>query len=134
MGIVTKVSIKCPTKPNAVSVAMLALDSFDKIFVVYQKAKQRLGEILSACEMMDAKSLECVTGHLKMTNPLGDSPFYMVIETQGSNGKHDEEKLNMFLEEIMGDGTIQDGTVTSEPGKSKVCIIFVTFHLRQKKY
>ena len=26
------------------------------------------------------------------------SPFYMLIETHGSNAKHDTEKLDMFLE------------------------------------
>lgn len=70
--------------------------------------------------MMDAKSLDCVTGNLKVKCPLGDFPFYMLIETSGSNSAHDEEKLNAFLEDIMGDGTVLDGTVTNEPGRSKV--------------
>lgn len=74
--------------------------------------------------MTDALSLDCVTGNLKVKNPLGDYPFYMLIETSGSNGKHDEEKLNQFLEEVMGEGIVLDGTMTNEPGRMKVTVCF----------
>lgn len=41
----------------------------------------------------------------------------MLIETSGSNGAHDEEKLNQFITLGMERGEIVDGTVTGEPGK-----------------
>ena len=31
------------------------------------------------------------TRHTELTNPLEKSPFYVLIETAGSNGCHDEE-------------------------------------------
>ncbi|KAG4069502.1 hypothetical protein HA402_006868 [Bradysia odoriphaga] len=43
----------------------------------------------------------------------------MLVETSGSNGAHDEEKLNYFLETSMNNGLIQDGTVTNNPTKVK---------------
>lgn len=90
---------------------------------VLLKAKQGLGEILSAVEFLDQESMHLVTEHLQgVRNPLqqtgpaqesgddagisenssgSDRPggrFYMVVETQGSNAEHDQQKLEGFLE------------------------------------
>lgn len=46
----------------------------------------------------------------------------MLIETSGSNQGHDEEKLNVFLEEAMGTSLVVDGVLTNEPGKMKVSL------------
>lgn len=82
-----------------------------------------MGEILSSCECIDASSLDAVTKHLKKPSPIGeDYPFYMLIETSGSNNRHDEEKMNKFLEDVMQSRTVLNGTVSNEPGKMKVGI------------
>lgn len=44
-----------------------------------------------ALEFLDWQSVDLVTRHTELSNPLGISPFYMIIETAGSNGVHDEE-------------------------------------------
>lgn len=46
--------------------------------------------------------------------------MYVLVESHGSDEKHDSEKLNRFLSEGMKTGLILDGTVTSEPNKMKV--------------
>lgn len=67
--------------------------------------------------------MDLITDHLKLKSPLQDHyPFYMVIETQGSNNTHDEEKLNQFLESVMSEGLVLDGTATNEPAKMRVNI------------
>ncbi|KAF2905733.1 hypothetical protein ILUMI_00446 [Ignelater luminosus] len=119
LGIITTVAIQCPPRPNAINLAFLGLESFEDILTTFRKAKQELGEILSSCEMIDAKSLDVSTGHCQLKSPIKEFPFYMLIETSGSNNKHDEEKLNHFLENVMNDGTVLDGTVTNEPGKMR---------------
>jgi FAD/FMN-containing dehydrogenase len=73
--------------------------------------KKDLGEILSSCEYIDAQSMNCVTKNLTLKCPIGSHPFYMLIETSGSNGVHDSEKINKFLEDVMNDGVANDGTV-----------------------
>jgi hypothetical protein len=70
--------------------------------------------------MMDLLSLDAATSNLKLQRPIGEFPFYMLIETSGSNGKHDEEKLTNFLESVMAGGIVRDGTVASEPSRIKV--------------
>lgn len=41
----------------------------------------------------------------------------MLIETSGSNQKHDEEKITNFLESSMERGDVLDGTVTGDESK-----------------
>lgn len=43
----------------------------------------------------------------------------MLIETSGSNGDHDLEKFNNFLDHGMQTGQVLDGVVTGEPSKFK---------------
>ncbi|XP_076035373.1 D-2-hydroxyglutaric acid dehydrogenase [Oratosquilla oratoria] len=117
LGIVTKVAIQCPTKPRSVTLAFLGLESFDDVLNTFKECKAKLGEILSSCEFIDASSMECVTQNLNLKSPIEPYPFYMLIEAAGSNGDHDEEKLNNFLEETMGSGMVSDGTVSSEPSR-----------------
>ena len=61
LGIVTKLSLHCPTASRAVNVAFLGLQSYDNVMNTFLLAKKELGEILSSCEMIDSVSLECST-------------------------------------------------------------------------
>lgn len=59
-------------------------------------AKQALGEILSAMELIDSHSLDVVLRQKAwgLRSPLQDQyPFYMLLETSGSDGAHDAEKV-----------------------------------------
>ncbi|XP_040982697.1 D-2-hydroxyglutarate dehydrogenase, mitochondrial isoform X2 [Aquila chrysaetos chrysaetos] len=107
LGVITAVSILCPQKPKAVNLAFLA-------------CRAMLGEILSAYEFMDEKCMELVERHLKLSSPVTGSPFYVLIETSGSNSTHDEEKLNNFLEQTMTSGSVTDGTVATDDKKIKM--------------
>lgn len=98
LGYVTKVAILCPTKPKAVNVILLGLQNFEKVKKTFKQAKQDLGEIISAVEVLDNETLKMVHQHLGYTSPIGDYPFYLIIETSGSSSEHDDEKLGRFLE------------------------------------
>ncbi|XP_048521200.1 D-2-hydroxyglutarate dehydrogenase, mitochondrial [Dendroctonus ponderosae] len=119
LGVVTKVAIQCPAKPKATNLAFLGLESFSHILKVLKKAKGDLGEILASCEMIDQSTLDVCTCNLKLKSPLAEFPFYMLIETHGSSDAHDQEKLNLFLEDVMLSKLILDGIVTNEPSKMK---------------
>lgn len=95
------------------------------------QARSQLGEILSSCEFIDAEAMTCVTQNLDLVCPIGDYPFYMLIETSGSRygfsrffnqvwveqdhyrSDHDEEKLTEFLSDLLSNTTISDGTIAS---------------------
>ncbi|XP_021401080.2 D-2-hydroxyglutarate dehydrogenase, mitochondrial isoform X1 [Lonchura striata] len=120
LGVITAVSILCPQKPKAVNVAFLGCQSFAKVLETFTTCRAMLGEILSAYEFMDEKCMELVERYLKLSSPVADSPFYVLIETSGSNTTHDEEKLNNFLERAMASGLVTDGTVATDNKKIKV--------------
>jgi FAD/FMN-containing dehydrogenase len=115
IGIITGVSVFCPQRSKAVNVAYFGLPSFDHVQKAFKEAKIQLGEILSAFELMDGQSqgfVHKVTGNKK---PLeGDHPFYVLIETSGSNVDHDTEKLEQFLEYVMGEEIVSDGVLAQD--------------------
>lgn len=100
------------------------MDSFDKVLKTFKRAKQDLGEVLSSCELIDALSMDAVCTATKRKAPLGDHPFYMMVETSGSNNDHDEQKMNKFLVDVLDSGIVLDGTVTNEPSKMRVSFLY----------
>lgn len=119
LGVITKIAIQCPTLPKAVSVGFFGVKNFDNILKLYKNAKSALGEILSAFEMADNFSITSTVNNLKLSNPIADYPFYVLVETHGSDEAHDNEKLSRFLTDSMESGLILDGTVTSETVKMR---------------
>lgn len=98
-------------------------DSFENVLETFRLAKRDLGEILSACEYADQATLDAVFENLSIKSPIEQTfPFYMMIETSGSNSKHDEEKLSMFLEKAMEKQYVADGTIASQPSHIKVAL------------
>ena len=131
LGIITKLNVLLATKPQAVNVAFLGVESFQNVKEVYRKARQMLGEVLSggpysvcvplflsfllhifplpsllfllpphiitACEFLEHDCLELVLKNVGGEQPISKFPFYMLIETSGSNQQHDEEVCHMTV-------------------------------------
>ncbi|PWN19116.1 putative DLD2-D-lactate dehydrogenase [Microstroma glucosiphilum] len=117
IGIITGVSIVTPRRPSAQNVAVFALDSFEAVQNVFGKVKSHCGEILSAFEFFDQDAFELVQGHATagVKDPFeARHPFYVLIETSGSNKDHDDEKLSGLLEELMEGGSITDGVMAQD--------------------
>ncbi|KAK1726966.1 hypothetical protein CaCOL14_006545 [Colletotrichum acutatum] len=121
IGIITKVSIICPQRSKAVNVAFFGLESYEKAQQAFKAAKGQLGEILSAFELMDGRSQDLVHAVRANKRPLeGDThPFYCLVETSGSNGDHDYEKLEGFLEHVMSNDIVSDGVLAQDETQLK---------------
>lgn len=85
-------------------------------------AKHELGEILSAVEVMDTPTMKLVNEHLNLQSPIGEYPFYLIIEASGSNEQHDSEKMDKFLEAAVMKHFVLNGMVVSEPSKQKASL------------
>ncbi|KAL9129502.1 MAG: hypothetical protein Q9217_002062 [Psora testacea] len=115
IGIITGVSILCPQRSKAGNVAFFGLESFEKVQEAFRAAKAQLSEILSAFELMDGQSQDLVHAVTQKKRPLADKyPFYCLIETSGSNSEHDSEKLETFLEHLMGREIVSDGVLAQD--------------------
>ncbi|XP_065090994.1 D-2-hydroxyglutarate dehydrogenase, mitochondrial-like [Ochlerotatus camptorhynchus] len=117
LGVITRVAIACPTAPTTQNVMFLGVANYGSVLRTFLECKKRLGEILTSCELIDSDGFDCCIQHLKRPSPIGEFPFYMLIETTGSNSSHDEEKVQDFLEHALSTGTVGDGVVTNEPSK-----------------
>ncbi|KAI8872992.1 hypothetical protein GQ42DRAFT_160872 [Ramicandelaber brevisporus] len=117
LGVVTGVSISTPRRPAAVNVAVCGLETYEDVQRAFQAARGKLGEILSAFEFWDNSSEQFVMEHAGSSTrkPLdGEHPFYILIETNGSNKDHDDAKLAEFLESLMEDGVVADGVLAQD--------------------
>ncbi|KAK9832300.1 hypothetical protein WJX74_005680 [Apatococcus lobatus] len=117
LGIISGVSILCPPKPAAVNLMFLAVQDWSAALQTFVRAKRKLAEVLSAFEFLDSSALDLTLHQLPhIVNPLPDhqAPFYLLVETSGSNGDHDQSKLKDFLKEAKHDKLIQGGTVASD--------------------
>lgn len=119
LGVITAVSVLCPRKPKSINVVFLGCETFEQLLKTFQLCRGMLGEILSAFEFLDSECMRLLNTHLKLPNPISDCPFYIVIETAGSEPNHDSEKLHNFLEEAMNTSVVTDGTVATEESKIK---------------
>ncbi|EWC44999.1 mitochondrial D-lactate dehydrogenase 2 [Drechslerella stenobrocha 248] len=115
IGIITGISILCPRRSNAVHTAYFGLQSFDNVKKAFIKAKKDLGEILSAFELMDGLTQDTYHTATGKPYPLAERyPFHILIETSGSNAEHDMAKLEAFLEQVMGEEIVADGTLAQD--------------------
>jgi (R)-2-hydroxyglutarate---pyruvate transhydrogenase len=115
IGLITAVSVICPQRPKAINVAYFGLESFEKVQQAYREAKSQLSEILSAFELMDGQTQDFVHQVTGNKRPLeGRHPFYCLVETSGSNTEHDNEKLEHFLESVMGSDIVADGVLAQD--------------------
>uniref|UniRef100_A0AAV2JDY9 D-2-hydroxyglutarate dehydrogenase, mitochondrial n=1 Tax=Knipowitschia caucasica TaxID=637954 RepID=A0AAV2JDY9_KNICA len=117
LGVITAVSVLCPRKPKSVNVVFLGCETFEQLLQTFQLCRGMLGEILSAFEFLDSECMRLLKTHLRLSNPISDCPFYIVIETAGSDANHDSDKLHHFLDEAMNTSLVSDGTVATEESK-----------------
>lgn len=130
LGFITKVAVQCPPKPKSIALAFLGVQKFEKVLKTFKKARSELGEILSAVEVMDTPTMKMMHEHCNLKSPIGEYPFYLIIETSGSNEAHDMEKLNSFLESALVEHFVLNGIVASEPAKQQVsCNIVLNINI-----
>ncbi|KAI9298212.1 FAD-binding domain-containing protein [Neoconidiobolus thromboides FSU 785] len=115
LGVITKACLITPPLPKAINIALLGIHDFSKVMECYKLTRSYLGEILSAFEFFDQDSLSLVKKNFNLPSPLTDDfPYYILIETHGSNKEHDDEKLNKLLEVLMEKEIASDGTLAQD--------------------
>uniref|UniRef100_UPI00358E10EC D-2-hydroxyglutarate dehydrogenase, mitochondrial-like n=1 Tax=Myxine glutinosa TaxID=7769 RepID=UPI00358E10EC len=120
LGVVTSVALLCPAMPVGVSLAYLGCTGFPGVLATLCAARARLGETLSAIEFFDRRCAHLVHTHLGLDPPIsGELPFYVVVEMVGSDSHQDNERMSAFVEKVVQEGHVADGTIATSPGKVK---------------
>lgn len=89
----------------------------ENVLKVLSLAKQELGEILSAFELMDSGILDLVDKHYPIPIHAKDGKSYrfsLLVETQGSHMEHDMAKMESFLEKCLESELVRDGILCQD--------------------
>eukprot|EP00928_Gymnodinium_smaydae_P056366 TRINITY_DN39760_c0_g1_i1.p1 TRINITY_DN39760_c0_g1~~TRINITY_DN39760_c0_g1_i1.p1 ORF type:complete len:541 (+),score=89.55 TRINITY_DN39760_c0_g1_i1:37-1659(+) len=128
LGVITRLSLLVPARPKSVNLAFFGCKDFEHVQRTFMLARKSVGEILSAVEFADRAAIDFVLAREEGTgirDPLEEKhPFYVLIETSGSDEDHDQEKLHRFLEAAMNSddastAVVDDGVVAQDSIQSK---------------
>ncbi|EPY54273.1 D-lactate dehydrogenase [Schizosaccharomyces cryophilus OY26] len=121
LGIITRLTVICPRRPRSTNVAFFGVSSYENVLKAFSESKSYLTEIISAFEMMDNTSQRLVDALNSTQRPLEEEhPFYVLLETQGSNKEHDEQKLNELIENLIEKEVIADGVIAQDESQLRV--------------
>lgn len=123
LGIITAIAMGCPPFPASRQTAIVVCPTYDAVMKTISSAKKYLAEILAAMEWMDTSVWDLVSqvGHgqvpLLSKETHGDSPmgpYYILVETHGSNTIHDRAKMDLFIEASMNQNLVMDGVIAQD--------------------
>ena len=115
LGVVTRAALRIFPAPAEQQVALCALASFDKVRALLDLSRKRLGGDLTAFEAMWNSYYRLTTELVKgVAAPLPTNhPFYVLMESSGSDGERTRADLEKLLEEALGEDIILDATIAS---------------------
>lgn len=111
LGVVTRVVFRLAAKPKTHNVALVACKSFDDVVETLSVAREMLPNTLTAFEVMWNSFYERAVLPLgRLAAPLAaGSPYYILIESMGSNAVHDEAAFEATLDRLMSTDLLLDG-------------------------
>jgi FAD/FMN-containing dehydrogenase len=114
LGIVTRAVLRLREKTASVNVAMLAMESFDQVIGTLKCIDASLAGQLTAYEMMMGDYYRRVTepGYYRAPLPR-EHPYYVIIESRGSNPSDDRGKFESLLEQAFQKGLISDAVLAN---------------------
>jgi len=113
LGIVTRAILRLRPLPRSQNTALVAIESFDQLWMFLQAMDSALGGTLSAFEVMwnDHYQLIVVDGE-KHAQPLDSShAFYVMVEATGGHEEGDKTRFESALEESLEEGLVADAVI-----------------------
>ncbi len=112
LGVVTKAVVKVFPQPRSRDSAMVAMESFDQLTGFLNMLRVELASELSAFEVMWGNYFHAVTAPGWHRAPMSrDYPYYVMLETEGTQPEVDEAKFNRVMEEAFEAGLIVDAVI-----------------------
>ena len=112
LGIVTRIVLRLFPRPRSTMAALCALARYEDVVALLACARNGLGPILSAFEVMWPDYWEVVTQRLRVRAPIGpDHGFYVLVETHGVDEESDGARFQAWLEEMLEQGVLADAAV-----------------------
>ncbi|MGN7292497.1 FAD-binding oxidoreductase [Rhizobium sp. SAFR-030] len=121
LGIITAVSIKLTPYPDNVATALVALNSLDDAITLYRRARRDCCDLMSAFEFMPPLAFTLAQEAMPdLPIPLsGEFPAYVLMEISGSGLVDIDDLMHRFLEGVMSDGLVVDGTIATSQAQAR---------------
>jgi FAD/FMN-containing dehydrogenase len=103
LGIVTRVVLRLRPRLSSRCTALCALRDFNGVVRLLQKTGAELGGAVSSFEVMWAEYYHYILDHIEsLRSPFEESwPFYVLLETEGSDQDQDFERFTAVLADAM---------------------------------
>ena len=121
LGIVTRVVLRLFPQPASRQTALVGVPGFDEVVSFLGTLQQQLAGSLSAFELMWGNYFEAVTDVGGHRSPLARHyPFYVVVQTEGSEPTADAQRFEEVLGSALGNGFIVDAVIAKSDAESAV--------------
>ncbi len=120
LGIITRAVLRLFPRPGAIVAALCGLASYEAVLALLASARQSLGPMLSAFEVMWPDYWDIATKRVAgIRSPLaGGHAFYVLVEAHGSDPS-DPERFEAWLETRAEAGTLDDAAVSRSLADTK---------------
>ncbi len=116
LGIITAAALRLHPRPADVATAMIAIDSPGRAVALLEAMRSRLGEEISAFELISARSLHFVLEHIADTrHPFDeDHAAYVLMESTANIQGDAMPRLEAALEAALGEGLVRDAVAAGD--------------------
>jgi len=120
LGIITAASLRLHPRPADVATALIAIEGPGHAVALLEFMRSRLGEEISAFELISARALEFVLNHIADTrHPFGeDHPAYVLMENTANRQGDAMPRLESALAAALEEGLLRDA-VTAGDGRRR---------------
>lgn len=121
LGIVTAVSVKLTPNPDQVATALLGLGSLDNTIKLFRRARRDCCDLMSAFEFMPPLAFTLAREAIpSLPIPIADDyAAYVLLEISGSGLVDIDDLMQRFLEGVMEDGLVIDGTIAASQAQAR---------------
>ncbi|TDJ45420.1 MAG: FAD-binding oxidoreductase [Gammaproteobacteria bacterium] len=113
LGVVTRAVLRLFPRLPSKCTALCTLASFADVVALLRQMQTKMGDSLSAYEVMWASYFDYVIEHVeKLRSPFERTfPLYALIETEGTDSADDTERFENALGSALESGVIQDAVI-----------------------
>ena len=121
LGIITAVSVKLTPYPDQVATALLGLASLDDVIKLFRRARRDCCDLMSAFEFMPPLAFTLAREAMPdLPIPIAaDYPAYVLMEISGSGLVDIDDLMGRFLEAVMEEGIVLDGTIAASQTQAR---------------
>ena len=136
LGIVTRCVLRLREAPISQNTALVGIENFPSIVTFLKHIDSGLGGNMSAFEVMWKEFYEMVTNSLdEKSLPLKTNiPYYVLVESMGSDQVKDEEHFELLLQKALEDSVIVDAVLAKSEKERKALWAFRDDVEKQAQY